>query len=586
MSSENIDDLSQGESFKKPADLLKLPNEERIEANHTPPKLDTLLKAANIPEPLTQSLPPEDQYFLEVMKNGNIISRMSIQKTRILFGRARECDIQMEHPSLSRFHAAILWKDFANDPTKGFFYVMDLNSTHGTMVNKEKVNPGTCIKLEANNTIIKLGGSSRLLMLTSDQFDEEEDGQISSRVDIESKEQQENECSWGFSMTEDVNEKEDVDRSSLHAKLIKASALDSTIQTNNHQAYSENAQKTLQHWYEREGHDFQYDVNFTNNKFVCTINIPTEAQDVIVTGEPQVRKREAIANTCLVACRLLDCAEELFPWQQSNKKRKLHNNSDDEDDMIDETDEARKKRERRALIQSKLDKNKKVETEESLKAKCDELKAELITLKAKLAEISIKPAKSQPVTDLDDDDALDSFMSTMSEQLTSKIDMTTKIEITKLRKNIAEHEKLLKNAEKLLELSKPSFKTPELTKKSNIGGDNTSTAVVSSQDTDLSYSLKYSKAEPMSVKPASDLKINIKLVKKPRVFEEDEESPKPKMPLRLNLGVGSIVKREQVKRKMEINKKYEESEEDFVDCVLPKSKTGDGSTSLGQKLGY
>ena len=62
-----------------------------------------------LPEPLTKLSPPLNVYFLEQMKNGLSISNISIIKNRLIFGRARDCDIPMDHPSISRYHAALLW---------------------------------------------------------------------------------------------------------------------------------------------------------------------------------------------------------------------------------------------------------------------------------------------------------------------------------------------------------------------------------------------------------------------------------------------------------------------------------------------
>lgn len=276
-----------------------------------------------IPEPLTDKLPTEGLYSLEIMKNGSIVQKISLNKNRVVFGRARDCDVQMEHPSLSRYHAAILYKESSQDPSKGFFYLMDLHSTHGTMLNKDKINPGACLKLAPNNSLIKLGGSSRLIMVTSlDESDEQ--SEVSSTQAETSSTVQGDVCSWGMREYEADDDAEDAEAVNLHSKLAAAAATLNNAQTANHQAYCENSQKVLSQWFEREGFDFEYNVNFSNNKFVCTIKLPTEAQDYVITGEPQVRKKEAIADACMMACKLLDKAEQLFPWQQAQTaKRKV-----------------------------------------------------------------------------------------------------------------------------------------------------------------------------------------------------------------------------------------------------------------------
>lgn len=62
-----------------------------------------------LPEPLTQLMPPNGHYFVDQLKNGTIIEHKSLDKSRVTFGRARDCDVVLEHPSVSRYHAILLW---------------------------------------------------------------------------------------------------------------------------------------------------------------------------------------------------------------------------------------------------------------------------------------------------------------------------------------------------------------------------------------------------------------------------------------------------------------------------------------------
>lgn len=49
----------------------------------------------DLPPPLTDKNPPNGIYFLEIMKNGNIISRVDVISNRISFGRSREADVSI-----------------------------------------------------------------------------------------------------------------------------------------------------------------------------------------------------------------------------------------------------------------------------------------------------------------------------------------------------------------------------------------------------------------------------------------------------------------------------------------------------------
>ncbi len=51
------------------------------------------------------------------------------------FGRAPDCDVVLEHPSSSRLHAVLVFH-----PAQRQALLYDHGSTHGTEVNKKRVN--------------------------------------------------------------------------------------------------------------------------------------------------------------------------------------------------------------------------------------------------------------------------------------------------------------------------------------------------------------------------------------------------------------------------------------------------------------
>lgn len=106
----------------------------------------------------------EEEYRFEVLKNGTIIDNVKLDKSFIVFGRLPSCDVPMEHPSLSRHHAVV---QFCKTPTpeqeKGW-YLYDLDSTHGTWINKNKVYPKKYYRIRVGH-VLKFGGSSRLHIL-------------------------------------------------------------------------------------------------------------------------------------------------------------------------------------------------------------------------------------------------------------------------------------------------------------------------------------------------------------------------------------------------------------------------------------
>jgi pSer/pThr/pTyr-binding forkhead associated (FHA) protein len=74
----------------------------------------------------------------------------------------------MDHPSLSRHHAVVQFcrvpSADENDKRDVGWYLYDLDSTHGTWINKNKVPPRTYMRLRVGY-VIKFGGSTRLFIL-------------------------------------------------------------------------------------------------------------------------------------------------------------------------------------------------------------------------------------------------------------------------------------------------------------------------------------------------------------------------------------------------------------------------------------
>ncbi|KAI1287480.1 Kanadaptin [Halotydeus destructor] len=582
MSVKDDEDLSVTLSFKVP-ELPLVNADHNINGNELNEKSSEPVErpVASLPEPLTPENPPSGVYFLEVMKNGNIVERINMEKNRVVFGRAKECDVQLEHPSLSRYHAAILWKNFPNS-ADGFFYLVDLNSVHGTMLNKSKATASTLLKIDVDNNVIRLGGSSRSFMLGSTfvkDTEEEDEGEKSDP----------NACGWGIDV--DDAKEVDADGGETLSLLNKIQTLLNTPQTGpsvNENAYKENTQKTLQQWFEREGYELEYKVEFINTKFKCVVELPVEGQDIEVAGEPQPRKKDAIANACFKACQLLDKAEELFPWQQQKqaKKRRRHDSDEDAEDVEDETDEAKAKKARKELLKAKV-KASTVATFETLREKWDTISKELQSVKAQLANMStkVKPTISQPA-----EDDLDNFMMTLS--ATSKDSLQTKIEKSKLHTKIKNLEKDQLQVERLLKLSQPNFTLPAL----SVVPVKEEPVIVSTPVEEKPTTEKVlpppAEAFAAPMPPKALIVLKKPLMKPNAAFREEipekvkpklGPQPKPQRPQSTSMGVASILKTEKVRQKTE---KELEAEEDYVGWVPPKNQSGDGKISLNEKLGY
>lgn len=141
-------------------------------------------------EPMWSST-PTDPYSLTVIKNGTVVQDMALSRKPFhVFGRLPSCDVQLEHPSISRYHAILQYRpqepskvdsEDANgspaspdpllasssvsvNPKEEGFYVYDLGSTHGTFINKKKIQTRCFYRLRLGQ-MVKFGGSSRIFLL-------------------------------------------------------------------------------------------------------------------------------------------------------------------------------------------------------------------------------------------------------------------------------------------------------------------------------------------------------------------------------------------------------------------------------------
>ncbi|KAI4371190.1 hypothetical protein MLD38_019456 [Melastoma candidum] len=98
-------------------------------------------------------------YFLEVLKDGEVLDKIYLDKRRQIFGRQLQtCDFVLDHQSVSRQHAAVV-------PHKnGSIYVIDLGSAHGTFVANERLTRDSPVELEVGQSL-KFAASTRTYVL-------------------------------------------------------------------------------------------------------------------------------------------------------------------------------------------------------------------------------------------------------------------------------------------------------------------------------------------------------------------------------------------------------------------------------------
>ncbi|KAL2928701.1 FHA domain-containing protein PS1 [Bienertia sinuspersici] len=77
----------------------------------------------------------------------------------LLVGRHPDCDIRLEHPSISRFHLRI-----HSIPSSKQLFLTDLSSVHGTWVSGKRIDPNIRTKVNESDSL-RVGGSSRVYKL-------------------------------------------------------------------------------------------------------------------------------------------------------------------------------------------------------------------------------------------------------------------------------------------------------------------------------------------------------------------------------------------------------------------------------------
>lgn len=340
-------------------------------------------------------------------------------------GRLPGCALALEHPSVSRHHAVLQYRGQAQPG----FYVYDLDSTHGTFLNKARLPPRTYCRVRVGHTL-RFGGSSRLFLLQGPEEDQESEseltvtqlkalrkqqqaklektmlGEDSDEDEQEEKEERRNEsnqsndmsCSWG--MGEDAEEDE-----------VEENPIAIEFQEEQEAFYLKDPRKALQGFFDREGEELEYEYDdHGHNTWLCRVKLPVDdasGKQLVAEAIHSGKKKEAMIQCALEACRILD-ARGVLRQEAVSRKRKAKNWEEedfydsDDDTFLDRTGVVEKKRLNRMKKAGKIE--EKPETFDSLVAKLNAAEKELSEITEKL-KVS---GKAQPQTA--SQDSLDEFM--------------------------------------------------------------------------------------------------------------------------------------------------------------------------------
>lgn len=427
-------DFSESDTAKTCPDIVKT-SETKLSSSVSPAQE---IKEKSIPLPYKEpkwSGTPSEAYGFEVLKSGQILEHIELNtKSFYVFGRLSTCDISMAHPTVSRYHAVLQYRSQESESNPVGFYIYDLGSTHGTFLNKNRIKSNLYVRVQVGH-IIKLGLSTRLFLLHGPEQDMEAESELTvtqlkekrqselvareieelehQRQKEERKKQEEDQgIDWG--MGDDADQESDLTENPFAA-------------TANEELYIDDPKKTLRGWFEREGYDLEYDVEERGfGQFLCRVELPIEtAKGGTMVAEALVKgkKKQAVVQCALEACRLLDRYGLLRQATHESKKRKAKDweaedyYDSDEDTFLDRTGTVEKKRQQRMRAAGKRDPEEVVETYSSLMKKHRDILSQIHDLEIQLQTASENVNKSRLEQDKatdDDEDALDAFMMKLS----------------------------------------------------------------------------------------------------------------------------------------------------------------------------
>ncbi|OQV21613.1 Kanadaptin [Hypsibius exemplaris] len=574
-----------------------------------------------------------DNYSLEVLKSGVVLDTVSLSgKSYFTVGRLPgQCDITSEHPSSSRFHAIFQYGRLPADVQDGF-YLYDLNSTHGTFLNKDRLESHTYTRLH-NGFCIKFGTSTRLYVFHGPHEEEDEDagltitqvkemqakalaGPSPAHVsDAEEKADADTGIDWGF------GEEATDDEVPIDGREPGFLATFGSV-TMHDAYYADDPKKALNAFFLREGMEMEHDIeeigSGNKKQYHCRIPLPVDAPNgrQLVADATAQRKKDALAQAILEACRLLHAQGALKGTTSIGRKQRGKNWADedfydsDEDTFTDRTGTVERKRQQRIQRSGKVE--QVTETYETLTAKLVALKAEVEDITRKIQKAEQNKNDSIGAGGLED---LDKFMDAVKAGLI--MDPKTRIKLKQRLAELKQEEgKLIKIVNMVKPLDLPPiqpmlWKTtgvvvgPEAAGRLKAPALPAPAARVYDHDTKVGFVAEedeveeVKKEEPVAAATVEKPTVpgtssSVGKVKRPLVEGEtviSEAVLEAPLPVAVETEVSRpYVQPTQVKKRKQEHKnqkvEYDQSDPDYAMWIPPEDQAGDGKTSLNDRLGY
>ncbi|KAI4494061.1 hypothetical protein M0802_009328 [Mischocyttarus mexicanus] len=591
---------------------------------------------------------PKDEYKLEVLKSGVIIETIDLtKKSYYVVGRLPKCDISLAHPTISRFHAIFQYREIEDENNSKGLYIYDLESTHGTYWNGNRIPPNAYVRL-LDSHIIKFGFSLRKFIVQALHESKEEESELSytelrekRMIDLQErekmkaaqesemmeeeqlkKEEEENEgIDWG--MGEDADEETDLTENPYAA-------------TNNEELYLNDPKKSLRGWFEREGYELQYHTEEKGfAQFLCWVDLPIEnitGHAVQAKALVKGKKKECVIQCALEACKILDRYGLLRQATHESKRRKIRNWEDDdyyssdEDNFLDRTGSIEKKRQKRMILAGKLETEKN--TYDSLMEEHSAVVKKITDLVECMRKSQKFESESSKNEEDAEEDALDAFMSSLNATILTKADKRKmKVKLEGLRQEEAKLIKLLNplrptnlpplsiHIVPLNESQKPNEmfdNDVKMNERKNAQTSNDETTVadptnipeskennVNIVEEELKENSKEDSSETSDKKNSNNLESLDDTSQTPISTTETENDnlPKvknvtvetktlPKIVTSISPSCQSSTKTSKVTKIVKENYDKDVYNENYSTWVPPQNQSGDGKTSLNDKYGY
>ncbi|XP_049848293.1 kanadaptin-like [Schistocerca gregaria] len=120
--------------------------------------------------------PLSRKYYFEIEEHGVVVGRLRLDaKSFYLFGRAPSCDVVLDHISISRHHAALVYD------RKGAAYLCDMGSANGSYVGNKSLSTGSYGELKVGDRV-RFGCSGTYILREEVQSDDED---VDSKEDLD-----------------------------------------------------------------------------------------------------------------------------------------------------------------------------------------------------------------------------------------------------------------------------------------------------------------------------------------------------------------------------------------------------------------